>query len=874
MKRLVCLFISFVFISTAILSVGVSALDFDDKIVLFVSPDGTDYANGTIESPLSLSSAKERLKNYKGTYNSATVYLLGGKYYIDKTIEFNESDMANVSFEAYEGEIVEFSAAKPITGFKKAKVNGVDVFKTEIDTSSEDWYFKSLYKNEKQLSVTRYPESGYFLVNKLCPEDDLWNDETKPWELTLGQQSFFGNTDDIKLNFHNYKDVSVRILHYWHDELMFLNGVNTENGKISLSRPSSMLIREADRYYFENVFEALDKPCEWYLDSVTGELYYVPEKNDSVEDLVLYGSSLTRLVDINGVDGISFKGVRFTQTDWEMPVNSDKSDESSWYSKNNMDFPQAAIYVKGVVNVEYANNIHFINCEFTNIGGSGIKFLNGVKNSSVENCFFKNIAATGIFVGGKNCLPNEADYTENIVLKNNEINKYGRKFYCAIGIHITYCNNAEVVNNEIHDGYYTGISCGWVWGYGYNATDNINISRNLIYNIGQGWLSDMGGIYTLGEQPGTVISENVIHNVAADSGEGGYGGWGIYLDEGSSHMIVEKNLVYLCGSQGINIHYGEGNTIKNNISAFNNEGQISVGNRDEGHSTSYIYNNIFLTKNKAPVYCNMINPQHFSDNNNIMWSSTEGDMLYFDTAEYIIDKNDAESDGYIANTMVFDPLFKNSEKYNFKFSDDSPIYTTNFQTWDYDVAGTEEESVVGLMHHGGRTSYNESAEPQPDIVFEHNGLMYKLLKNTPMIISALAFVILVILLITISKNNTLGYVSLSVLVFAVLSFVLYHSYLEWIQYIYYPAAAVLGITLSAIPYQIRTKIKQIHRRKIIFVVIHIIVSSGVFLGLTGIFNMLFSSGSPIVITLSLVLCLICFFVQLVYCFKSLKKNEF
>ena len=63
-----------------------------------------------------------------------------------------------------------------------------------------------------------------------------------------------------------------------------------------------------------------------------------------------------------------------------------------------------------------------------------------------------------------NCLPDEPDYTSNITIKNNEIYKYGRKFYCAIGIHITYCDTAEVVNNEIHDGYYTGISCGWVWG--------------------------------------------------------------------------------------------------------------------------------------------------------------------------------------------------------------------------------------------------------------------------------------------------------------------------------------------------------------------------------------------------------------------------
>ena len=151
-----------------------------------------------------------------------------------------------------------------------------------------------------------------------------------------------------------------------------------------------------------------------------------------------------------------------------------------------------------------------------------------------------------------------------------------------------------MVNNEIHDGYYTGISVGWVWGYAYHATKNITIHRNLIYNIGQGWLSDMGGIYMLGKQPGTSLTENVIHNVAADPGEGGYGGWGIYLDEGSSYMAVEKNLVYACGNQSFNVHYGEGNVIRNNIAALSAEGLMSPGiDKGETHATALYYNNIF-----------------------------------------------------------------------------------------------------------------------------------------------------------------------------------------------------------------------------------------------------------------------------------------
>lgn len=844
MKKLLSLILTLVLSLSMLCDFGFSTFAVDDAdIILYASPDGTEMGNGTLDEPFSLEGAKEHLKKFKNSNKSAVVYLLGGTYCFDDMLYFTAEDMANVVYKAYNNQLVEFSGAEAITGFSEADVNGVKVFKKKIDATNDDWYFKSVFSDKGTLSITRYPESGYFTVKATAPEDDLFTAENTPWEFSLGQRSFIFNIEDIPFEFKNKEDVNVRILHYWHDELASVTALDRENGKLTMSRPSAMMIRDIDRFYFENVFEALNTAGEYYVDRADGMLYYVPFEDETAADLVLYGSNLDKLIDINGVNGISFEGVRFTRTDWVYP-EADGVYAGSWYDENNIDFPQAAMFVDGVVSVQYAENIHFRNCEFMYLGGTAIKMRNGVKNSSVENCYFEEIAATAIFVGGANCLPEEADYTQNITIKNNEIYKYGRKFFCGIGIHVTFCDTAEIINNEIHDGYYTGISVGWVWGYAYHATKNISISRNLIYNIGQGWLSDMGGIYMLGKQPGTVLSENVIHNVAADPGEGGYGGWGIYLDEGSSFMAVEKNLVYCCGNQSFNTHYGEGNVIRNNIAALSGEGLVSPGiEKGETHATGIYYNNIFLTKDKAPIYIEMLKTAHFYDNGNIMWSLTEGDELYFDTGEDVVSLETAQKEGFINYPTVADPCFKDPLNFDFTLAEDSPAFALNFEAWDYSVAGTIKGTVIGISKQGGQTSYNANSVEVP--IKGVDGLS---LTDDNLVLLAfvsclvLIFIWIFILLKNTAKTVVLPFVSVLLVVPAFVA--VYHTYIEWIEIPYYLCAAVIGTLATVAPVVIakqKGKSKKLIR---ITAIVSFVLSTGGFLGVAGIMNMILGSDEP------------------------------
>jgi hypothetical protein len=59
------------------------------------------------------------------------------------------------------------------------------------------------------------------------------------------------------------------------------------------------------------------------------------------------------------------------------------------------------------------------------------------------------------------------------------------------------------------------------------------VAFNHVHHICNGYFSDGGGIYTLGISPGTVIRNNVVHDVLPTPLMP-VGGCGIYHDEGST----------------------------------------------------------------------------------------------------------------------------------------------------------------------------------------------------------------------------------------------------------------------------------------------------------------------------------------------------
>ena len=628
---------------------------------------------------IGLEEAAEKIKALNG--EEVTVWLHEGTYNISDTI--NLSGIKNASFRAYPGEKVSVTAVKEIGGWSETTVNGVKAWVADI---AEGESFNSLFRGDEKLPVTRYPESGYLLVKASDKSVALYNEETTPWAgFGYGDMAFF-TKDDLKLDsFYNLTDVQIKLMHYWFCEKTTLTSY--ENGRIGLKTPCSMIIRENDRYFLENVFEALNAPGEWYHDTVKNKIYYIPQDGDNISTTVLTAPTENLLFNIEDCENINFSGLTVKNTDW-CYLTPDPT--VGWLDLYGLLFPQGNLECNGVFDITRSSGINFTNCDFLNIGNGGIRFHRVCNNCTVTGCTFKGIGSNAVFVDGYNTA-DVSQQTYNIKVIDNLIAGYGRNFPSGIGILSTHARDCTYSHNEIHDGYYTAISCGWMWGYSYNVSDGNEISENLIYDIGQGWLSDMGGIYTLGIQPHTVLKHNRIYNVAADPNEGGYGGWGIYLDEGSSCITVYQNLVYGCGSNSFHQHYGQDNIIKNNIFALSKSGEVRVS-RNEDHNMLHLTNNIIVT-NDTPVYVN-VEKTKFTDSKNLYWDYTNGKHVMSSKSEDLSFKNRLhksvmESLGYYCNGEYSNPLFRDPMNFDFTLADNSPaLEKIGFEPWNYNTAGT------------------------------------------------------------------------------------------------------------------------------------------------------------------------------------------
>jgi parallel beta-helix repeat protein len=196
-------------------------------------------------------------------------------------------------------------------------------------------------------------------------------------------------------------------------------------------------------------------------------------------------------------------------------------------------------------------------------------------------------------------------------------------------------------------------------------------------------LSDMGGIYMLGISPGTKIRNNLIHDITSH----GYGGWGIYTDEGSSHILIENNIVYRTKTGGFHQHYGEANLVRNNIFAFASErGQI-IRSRMEDHKSFYFERNIVFW-DEGPLLGSNWKDDQFDIDYNLYYNPNEKNIRF---AEWSF--NEWKQRGFDVHSVIADPLFADPHNGDFTLDPRSPAFDLGFLPIDMNIVGPRKNAA-------------------------------------------------------------------------------------------------------------------------------------------------------------------------------------
>ncbi|MCC6443165.1 MAG: right-handed parallel beta-helix repeat-containing protein [Armatimonadetes bacterium] len=651
----------------------------------YVSLEGNDAWSGTKAGPnrgvtdgpfATIQRARDAVRALKAAgapKAPVTVYLRGGNHFLAEPLELTAEDSGAegtpVTYAAYRGEKPVLSAGRKIKGWKPVTVEGRKLWAASVPEAKEGWFFHQLWVNGERSTRARHPNRGYLNVQEVL-------DVTPQTEWSTGQTRFRFKKGDIRA-WPTAEDAEVVAMCRWVDSHLPITAVDEKERLVSFGKRSVFVLEPGDPYYVEHALELLDTPGEWYLDRRAGTLYYMPVEGEDMEKAEVIAPALSRVLLLNGkpeagqfVEHLRFRGLTFSHAEWYFP----KDAGVEWFNPEVGGFGQAAIGVPGTVAGEGVRQCIWEKCAVAHTGTYALQLGRGCQNNRLTGCDLYDLGAGGVKIGETAVRKEAAEQAHNNTLENCHIHDGGLIFHSAIGVWIGQSYDNRVAGCHIHDFYYSGFSVGWTWGYGETLARGNIIENNHVHHIGVRSngdgpiLSDMGGIYTLGMQPGTVVRGNVFHDIAGIR----YGGWGIYFDEGSTHIVAENNIVYRTTHGGFHQHYGKENTVRNNIFAFGRDQQIQA-TRPEPHTRFIFENNIVYWREGATI-AGGIGDYHFSFDRNLYWKEDGGDIRFGD-----LFWEEWQAKGLDKNSVKADPLFRDVSKDDFTLKPGSPALKLGFK---------------------------------------------------------------------------------------------------------------------------------------------------------------------------------------------------
>lgn len=535
----------------------------------YVSPTGNDNNDGIKERPFAtIGRAISEAISFAGDNGKEiiTIWLDEGNYNITEPINLKSSFFIN-----FDGSII-------IKAEKKSAVidGGVEINRWskegELWVASVPEIFdktalpRELFINGKRGIRARYPDQDFLRVKK-TGEDR--------------RTSFFFEDGDFPVSAIEENSELV-FLHDWSITRIPVKEIKEAENRlvtidsIGAKEPAFFNIDHWEpnpRYFLENAKGFLSAANEWYYDKSERKVYLILPKGQDPNKMSISIPLSEGLLQLIGEEGkplrnIHFEGIIFRNSFWSIPKEGYCGIQACHYDSRS-DKEEWAV-VPAAFYAEWAENCTLKNCLFENLGGSGLCFGIGCRYCSVFDSEFTDISGNGIMIGeGRDRTVNGEPWwrsaPEQVALGNKiencTIEKCGRQFFGAVGIWCGLTAETLIRENKISSLPYTGVSIGWMWSpVPTPCRDNI-IADNHIYDIMK-ILSDGGGIYMLGLQPGSKITGNMIHDVSLNAGRAESNG--MFLDEGTTNVVVTDNVIYNIAKSPLRFHRATVNLVERN----------------------------------------------------------------------------------------------------------------------------------------------------------------------------------------------------------------------------------------------------------------------------------------------------------------------
>jgi hypothetical protein len=651
--------------------------------------------NGPLTSLAAARDAVRELKAKGPITEPVRILVANGEYPVTEPLVLSPADsgtaQAPISYEAAPGARPLFNGGRPILEWQP----GADgIWQARIpEVAAGKWYFEQLFVNGRRATRARTPNKFWFymvnaaeeVIEEGAPTDQPPHNERprRARQTVWIRPADF--TEMAGLAPEEQKDVNLVIYAGWDNARRLVDRIDETEKTIQTTgrgmKPWNNWTRNTP-FIIENLRSALDEPGEWFL-SRNGTLFYKPLPGEDMTKAEVFAPVTDKFMILAGepaegkyVEHVAFKGLAFRHAQGTKPPTV-------------FEPIQAAASVDAVVQADGARHVTFEDCEIGHVGTYGIWFRKGCRDNAVRRCFLHDLGAGGIRIGEAAMPKTEPEQTSHNIADNNIILHGGYIYPSAVGIWIGFSPDNQITHNEIADLFYSGISVGWVWGYSASNCKRNNISFNHIHHLGKGLLSDMGGIYTLGLSEGTVIANNVIHDIYTYS----YGGWGMYNDQGSAGIVWENNLVYNTKSGAYHPNAAKENILRNNIFAFATLNQIDARAepRKETNNSNFP---VAFTIEKNIVYWTSTHPVLPDDGkrnsdpklaifrNNCYWNAAGHPVTFGGTT-----LEQWQAMNYEAGSIVADPLFVDAAKFDFRLKPGSPALALGFKPFDPTQAG-------------------------------------------------------------------------------------------------------------------------------------------------------------------------------------------